>query len=277
MQEMEVDLQHDGSETNVPVTSDLNGVQNMSTEQPADTAAGEQPESTSQELDNKENVETSRSEPDETGVSEEGRVSNAAASTEPTESLDENDQTMTLVEDEPAGAEKPAEEKPISGEKRIPQSPLDGEAPSKKSKENTPPLLALDPQASIAAQPTNAKSTIVPDTTDQSSTAPITSDEISASYDNMEHAIAEVIRDKLEEIPDVVPLKPLTLRDLAELENALQLGDQYDFSPDDGWKKDWGGNLQLFEKVRSEVDFVLIITAAKSLTLLNLILYNRKL
>jgi hypothetical protein len=248
----------------------------MSTEQPADTAAGEQPESTSQELDNKENVETSRSEPDETGVSEEGRVSNAAASTEPTESLDENDQTMTLVEDEPAGAEKPAEEKPISGEKRIPQSPLDGEAPSKKSKENTPPL-ALDPQASIAAQPTNAKSTIVPDTTDQSSTAPITSDEISASYDNMEHAIAEVIRDKLEEIPDVVPLKPLTLRDLAELENALQLGDQYDFSPDDGWKKDWGGNLQLFEKVRSEVDFVLIITAAKSLTLLNLILYNRKL
>lgn len=34
----------------------------------------------------------------------------------------------------------------------------------------------------------------------------------------------------------------------AELENSLQLGDKYNYSPDDGWKKDWSGNLQLYEK-----------------------------
>jgi hypothetical protein len=66
----------------------------------------------------------------------------------------------------------------------------------------------------------------------------------------MEPAIAQIIRDKLEDIVDIVPLKPLTLRDLAELENSLQIGDKYNYSPDDGWKKDWSGNLQLFEKVR---------------------------
>ena len=38
------------------------------------------------------------------------------------------------------------------------------------------------------------------------------------------------------------------LHSTAELENSLQLGDKYDYSEDDGWKKDWSGNLQLFEK-----------------------------
>lgn len=35
---------------------------------------------------------------------------------------------------------------------------------------------------------------------------------------------------------------------IAELENLLQLGDKHDFSEDDAWKKDWSGNLQLYEK-----------------------------
>lgn len=35
---------------------------------------------------------------------------------------------------------------------------------------------------------------------------------------------------------------------IAELENSLQLGDKYDFSEDDAWKKDWSGNLALFQK-----------------------------
>ena len=70
----------------------------------------------------------------------------------------------------------------------------------------------------------------------------------SSVYRNMEPSIAKLIEDQLEIIHEVVPLKPLSLRDLAELENALQLADKYEFSSDDGWKRDWSGNLQLFEK-----------------------------
>ena len=59
-------------------------------------------------------------------------------------------------------------------------------------------------------------------------------------------SLAELI--KLEEIPDVLPLKQLSLRDIAELESSLQIGDKYNHGPDDGWKNDWTGNLQLYEK-----------------------------
>jgi len=55
---------------------------------------------------------------------------------------------------------------------------------------------------------------------------------------------------KLEDmvIPKVDPLDPLTFRDLAELEAALQIGDHYNYGEDDGWKGDWAGNLDLFRK-----------------------------
>ena len=35
---------------------------------------------------------------------------------------------------------------------------------------------------------------------------------------------------------------------LAELESSLQIGDTFYYDDDDGWKPDWGGNLQLYEK-----------------------------
>ena len=59
--------------------------------------------------------------------------------------------------------------------------------------------------------------------------------------------IAQII--KLEDIPDTVkPLERLTLREMAELEAALQIGDTSSYSEDDGWKSDWHGNLLLYEK-----------------------------
>ena len=59
--------------------------------------------------------------------------------------------------------------------------------------------------------------------------------------------IARII--KLEDIPDSVkPLERLTLREMAELEAALQIGDTCSYSEDDGWKSDWLGNLLMYEK-----------------------------
>jgi len=59
-------------------------------------------------------------------------------------------------------------------------------------------------------------------------------------------SIAEII--KLEELPAVKPLESLTLREMAELEAALQIGDTCNYSDEDAWKPDWGGNLLLYEK-----------------------------
>lgn len=64
--------------------------------------------------------------------------------------------------------------------------------------------------------------------------------------DNIHPAVAEII--KLEDIPAVEPLESLTIREMAELESALQIGDTYSYNDDDGWKPDWGGNLLLYEK-----------------------------
>ena len=59
-------------------------------------------------------------------------------------------------------------------------------------------------------------------------------------------SFAELI--KLEDIPTVVPLHQPALRDIAELGSALQIGDKYHHGADDGWKNDWSGNLQLYDK-----------------------------
>eukprot|EP00579_Thalassiosira_antarctica_P013025 CAMPEP_0201943294 /NCGR_PEP_ID=MMETSP0903-20130614/50800_1 /ASSEMBLY_ACC=CAM_ASM_000552 /TAXON_ID=420261 /ORGANISM="Thalassiosira antarctica, Strain CCMP982" /LENGTH=210 /DNA_ID=CAMNT_0048485935 /DNA_START=260 /DNA_END=889 /DNA_ORIENTATION=- len=51
-------------------------------------------------------------------------------------------------------------------------------------------------------------------------------------YSSIIHpSIAEII--KLEEMPAVEPLESLTLRDMAELEAALQIGDTYNYNNDD--------------------------------------------
>eukprot|EP00571_Detonula_confervacea_P017395 CAMPEP_0172301418 /NCGR_PEP_ID=MMETSP1058-20130122/3317_1 /TAXON_ID=83371 /ORGANISM="Detonula confervacea, Strain CCMP 353" /LENGTH=1216 /DNA_ID=CAMNT_0013011523 /DNA_START=309 /DNA_END=3959 /DNA_ORIENTATION=- len=66
-------------------------------------------------------------------------------------------------------------------------------------------------------------------------------------YSSIIHpSVAEII--KLEDIPAVEPLECLTLRDMAELEAALQIGDTYNYNDDEGWKPDWGGNLLLYDK-----------------------------
>ena len=60
-------------------------------------------------------------------------------------------------------------------------------------------------------------------------------------------SITEII--KLEEIPaSVEHLECLSLRDMAQLESSLQIGDTYSYNDDDGWKPDWGGDLLLYEK-----------------------------
>ncbi len=65
--------------------------------------------------------------------------------------------------------------------------------------------------------------------------------------DIIDPSFAELI--KLEDIPStVVPLEHLSPRDIAELESSLQIGDKYNHGPDDGWRNDWSGNLQLYDR-----------------------------
>ena len=73
-------------------------------------------------------------------------------------------------------------------------------------------------------------------------------DDLDYTSDLIDPALEGVM--KLEDmvIPKVDPLDPLTFRDLAELEAALQIGDHFNYGEDDGWKGDWAGNLDLFRK-----------------------------
>ena len=73
-------------------------------------------------------------------------------------------------------------------------------------------------------------------------------DDLDYTPDLIDPALEGVM--KLEDmvIPKVDPLDPLTFRDLAELEAALQIGDHFNYGEDDGWKGDWAGNLDLFRK-----------------------------
>lgn len=66
-------------------------------------------------------------------------------------------------------------------------------------------------------------------------------------YSKIQPELAE--RAKFEDMGQVVPLPPLTLRDIAELEHALQIGDKNNYGPESGWETDWGGTLHLFDRV----------------------------
>ena len=52
----------------------------------------------------------------------------------------------------------------------------------------------------------------------------------------------------LDTIPEVEHLSPLSAREFAELELALQIGDKFTHGEDNYWREDWGGNLQLIDK-----------------------------
>lgn len=65
--------------------------------------------------------------------------------------------------------------------------------------------------------------------------------------DIIDPSFAELI--KLEDIPSTVAsLAHPSPRDIAELESSLQIGDKYNHGPDDGWRNDWSGNLQLYDR-----------------------------
>jgi len=65
--------------------------------------------------------------------------------------------------------------------------------------------------------------------------------------DIIDPSFAELI--KLEDIPSsVASLEHPSPRDIAELESSLQIGDKYNHGPDDGWRNDWSGNLQLYDR-----------------------------
>jgi len=55
-------------------------------------------------------------------------------------------------------------------------------------------------------------------------------------------------RVNLDSVPDAAPLPRLTPREVAELELALQIGDQFDDTETNAWREDWNGNLQLIDK-----------------------------
>lgn len=221
LEQMEVDPRSDGANVNVVAPDDTNGVQGGNTELSVQSAAArdQEPES------------SPTSQGTVTGKREECNSNDTYKSIDQSMMIELNSQSSgRTTRDGCVGTSDQEKVMPCEDRKRIPQSPLGDENLSKKIKESSPSRDYDIPAAlSSNSQPT--------------------SDEINASYENMEPAIAEIIRDKLEDIVDIVPLKPLSLRDLAELENSLQIGDKYDYSPDDGWKKDWSGNLQLFEKV----------------------------
>ena len=52
----------------------------------------------------------------------------------------------------------------------------------------------------------------------------------------------------LDTIPEVEYLPPLSAREFAELELALQIGDKFTHGEDNYWREDWVGNLQLIDK-----------------------------
>ena len=195
---------------------------------------------------------------------------------EPAAAATEANGTMELPE--PAAAEvKSTREIPAAADANgTREIPLAGETimeeelrPAKKQKQaETTPSMDVSPDTSSASgamsvspnkddnQPTvdaDAASTDdanQPPTVDAdaaSTDAASTDNDANADSGTIHHSVAEVI--KLEDIPDSVqPLESLTLRDMAELESALQIGETHNYDDDDGWKSDWNGNLLLSQK-----------------------------
>ena len=154
--------------------------------------------------------------------------------------------------------------------RKRPASPSNNDVLEKKSK--------LENENSLSLESSNVeRSSAAPldSSADNAAAGDSTTQQINIGYEGLESSIAKIIQEKLEPLgEDITPLRPLSLRDLgmfysalslskhctfltmhfdvlyskAELENSLQLGDKYDYSEDDGWKKDWSGNLHLFEK-----------------------------
>ena len=175
--------------------------------------------------------------------------------------------TMELPEPEPAAAEAKstrelpepaAAEAEADGTREI---PLAGETimeeelrPAKKQKQaETTPSMDVSPDTSSASGAMSVspnKDDNQPPTVDAdaaSTDAASTDNDANADSGTIHHSVAEVI--KLEDIPDSVqPLESLTLRDMAELESALQIGETHNYDDDDGWKSDWNGNLLLSQK-----------------------------
>ena len=118
-------------------------------------------------------------------------------------------------------------------------------------------ILVVQPPVSVSAPPlasapipvkTPMADANAPVSTPAATPVPTAAADSNAAPSSVIHpSIAEII--KLEEIPTSVEhLECLSLRDMAELESSLQIGDTYSYNDDDGWKPDWGGNLLLYEK-----------------------------
>ncbi|KAL9187806.1 hypothetical protein ACHAXT_006184 [Thalassiosira profunda] len=120
--------------------------------------------------------------------------------------------------------------------------------------ENTAPNPSREENVAASAEPltngidTSATPTGFPDSSAAPSPSASASDNAETNGSSIIHpSIAEII--KLEEIPpEVLPLESLTLREMAELESSLQIGDTYAYDDDEDWCPDWGGNLHLFNK-----------------------------
>lgn len=106
--------------------------------------------------------------------------------------------------------------------------------------------------AQVAKQASDESNQVVAEpvregTTDSSQEAAPSTANPTTTANGILPSIAEIIH--LEDLPEeVLPLECLTLRDVAELESSLQIGDTYSYDDDDGWKSDWIGNLLLCEK-----------------------------
>lgn len=111
----------------------------------------------------------------------------------------------------------------------------------KPSKEN----LSIPPIPAKKIQSTEATSNTKPKT-NKAKQAYSSTYHIAPDNNAETNSILDLV--KLDNIPDVPPLPKLNSREIIELEKLLQFGDRYNTDPDDEWKADWSGNLQLVER-----------------------------
>jgi len=84
---------------------------------------------------------------------------------------------------------------------------------------------------------------------DMSSTVPSANSSVGSKDDKgpiCDPTFASLV--KLDPVKTYGPLPLLSARDIAELESSLQIGERFNNGPDDGWRDDWSGNIQLIDK-----------------------------